>query len=186
MALISDAVSYQHFELVCGHPETHGPSTVVDQLSMSDALEEVFLTDTNLLIMQWNGVFVPLSYRYDVSWIIVEAVEMVEKLIAAPDGTVVDVRFPSNTFNVGWEITVRARELSIEATWDSVIGSLTDLLRARSPLRIGLADFTSEWRHLFAVVDRAMTETQLPVSLVDDYDRLANLALFKDTASRRL
>lgn len=167
---------YQHFELICGCPETLSPQTPDERMSLSDALEEVFPAGTGLCVMQWNGLFVPLSYKYDVSWILADALDMVERFDAEQEPTSFNVSFPSNTFRVDWRVVADEGTVSIDPVWHSVLGGLSELLRERSPLSVPLSSFLAEWRHLFAVVLRAIQESGLRSEYVDDYDRLVALS----------
>ena len=179
-------MSYEHFALVCGHPETLTVSRPADSLSLSDAVEEVFPSNTNLLVLQWDGVSVPLSFKYDVSWILLDAIEMIEQMLSASNPAIVTAYFPSNSFQVEWEISaLEDGGIEINATWNAVAGHVAGLLADRSPLRTDASAFVSEWRHLFAVVVRAIKEAQMPVEMVEDYDRLSRLSLAKQADSPR-
>jgi len=155
-------------------------SRPADSLSLMDAIEEVFPSSTNVLVLEWGGVSVPLSFKYDVSWILLDAIEMIEQMLSASTLGVVSVLFPSSSFQVEWEITALEDDgIEINATWNSVAGSVEGLLADRSPLRTEASAFIAEWRHLFAVVVRAIDEAQMPVEMIQDYDRLLKLSLAK-------
>jgi len=173
-------MKYHHFELICGRPETLEPGPQNEVLSLWSSLEDVFRADTGLCTMQWNGIFVPLSYKYDVGWILLDAVAMVERLVADDKDLDLDVLFPSNGFHVAWHLSRRSGEISIDAEWRSVIGGLADLLRERTPLKVESERLISEWRHLFAVVVRAVEASRLDPSRIEGFDRLNDLACFRD------
>lgn len=173
-------MSLDHFALVCGHPETLVVPTPPARLSLSDAVEDVFVSSTNLLVLEWNGVSVPLSFKYDVSWVLLDAIEMVEQMLAARPPTTVAASFPSNSFQVEWEIDLAEDGgVEINAKWNAVGGNVAGLLADRSPLLTTASVFVTEWRHLFAVLVRAIGEARMPVEMIDHYDRLLPLARFK-------
>lgn len=169
--------TYQYFELICGRPDTSPVPGNGDPQSLSDALEDVFSSESGLLVMQWNGLFVPLSYKYDVSWMTRDAIGMVEQLM---DGAhEVEVNFPSSGFNADWRVLVEGDRVVVHAEWRDVVGSLLDLLRDRSPLTYDRDAFVAEWQNLFSVVQTAIDFAGLDRALVYDYDRLEQLALSK-------
>lgn len=165
-------MSYQHFELICGCPETLSLGAQRETLSLSSALEEVFPAGTGLCVMQWNGIFIPLSYKYDISWSVVDALDMVEQLANTSQPREIQVSFPSNTFRTDWQVVADKEVVSIEPVWHSVLGGLAELLNERSPLCVPLAGFLSEWRHLFSVVLGAIDRSGLQARDIDGYARM--------------
>ncbi len=176
-------MTYQHFQLICGQPGVNDVPLPGERLSMSDALEDLFSADSGLLVMQWNGIFVPLDYKYDVSWILSDVLGMLEQLMDAQEGDPISVSFPSNGFNADWSIMVAGSSAVVSADWRQVKGSLLGLLTDRSPLTFELRRFLDEWLALLHIVVRSLNTAGFGSQHVYDYDRLVNVLNALGTAA---
>ena len=98
---------------------------------VGEILEEIFPMQTECAHILWNGIYVPLSYKYDLSVLYYEIIELLEFLLDQSQSEKT-IEFPSNTFNAIWKLAISGSDLSIESKWESVSGNMADILNDRS------------------------------------------------------
>lgn len=123
--------------------------------SLSEAIETVFPMMTEDAFLSWNAVRIPLNYKYDVSCMIEDILEMLEALRASPHGALT-IHWPSSTFNATWVLSWARGELEISARWLSVAGNLAKHLNGTGPVHTKVQSFLSEWHALLATVGSAL------------------------------
>jgi hypothetical protein len=139
--------------------------------TLSDAIQSMFPLLTEFAIIVWNDVYVPITYKLDVSLIINDVVEMVGSIANQQTGTLT-IDWPSSTFRARWTLTWAANELSINSTWDSVIGGAEALLNAAPALTIEKTAFLAEWANLLRLVRDLVSECSEGVKLEFDLSEL--------------
>ena len=117
------------FDIQAGYPRSLKKFDPEDK-SLCDALQTVFVTNTEKLLLCWNAVYVPVSYRYDFSLLIEDVVDLCDAILASPNGSR-HIEWPSNTFQATWELRWTGQTISIHATWRTVLGGTEGLLTAR-------------------------------------------------------
>jgi hypothetical protein len=145
-----------------------------EDLSIYDALQTVFPLITEDAYLVWHHVHIPLGYKYDVSVIITEALDMIEALKRGDSGEIA-VTWPSNTFRVDWQIRWNGATLQIDAKWENVVGFTESLLSARPTLTIGKDEFISEWKQLLGVALKALTDAGYRDEQLVDLPRLRRI-----------
>lgn len=137
-------------------------STSPDQRSattIDEAVEHLFLRETEDAIIVWRHVHIPLSYKYDVGTILTDVLTMVDTLLATDSGEW-QVDWPANTFAARWRFAWNAGHLVVTATeWRSVVGDTEPLLRARSRLEIEKISFVCEWKMVLVRVHEALRDS---------------------------
>lgn len=123
--------------------------------SLSDAVQAIFPLNTEALILRWNGVCVPLSYKYDFSMMIDDVVGLCSRLSSAGDGQM-RIAWPSNTFQSVWDIKWSCRDVEVQAEWTTVVGHTEELLRARPAISIPREEFLAEWVAPLRLVARGL------------------------------
>jgi hypothetical protein len=125
------------------------PSNLVspDDSSLGEAIETIFPLHTDFVLLGWNNVYVPLTYKYDISVIINDIIAMLNSIVARDEGSIT-VFWPSNTFRTRWILTWTATELAITTAWESVIGGTESMLNKVPSLNIDKQTFLSEWKPL--------------------------------------
>ncbi|AUX36279.1 uncharacterized protein SOCE836_084860 [Sorangium cellulosum] len=118
---------------------------------MSDAIQTVFPMETERAILVWNHVYLPLSYKYDISLMVDDIVKICEDMLLMNHGTRL-VHWPSNTFAAVWDIAWEPMVVSVEAQWSRVIGSTESILACRPRISISREDFLAEWKAPLDVV----------------------------------
>jgi hypothetical protein len=144
-----------------------------DDASLSDAIQTVFPMDTEDMLIVWNGIYVPLSYKYDVSLMTDDILDLCSDIIAAAEGYR-RICWPSNTFAAVWDIRWGSDIVTVQTQWNRVVGGTEALLVARSCISIPREDFLAEWKRPLEIVADALrkagyTQKQIPrVAFLDD------------------
>ena len=112
---------------------------------LREAIEDVFEFETEDAILNWNGVSVVVSYKYDISVMVDDLVDMLLAVQSTSVGSLV-VTWPSNTFQATWHITWDERGLACTATWNSVSGGVEDVLSKTGDINLSRGAFLAEWK----------------------------------------
>lgn len=120
--------------------------------TLGEAIETMFPLLTEFAIIIWNNVYVPITYKYDVSIIINDVIEMVTAIGDRETG-LMTIDWPSNTFQARWALTWTANNVTINSSWGSVIGGTEALLNAASTLTIEKEAFLAEWGNLLRMLN---------------------------------
>ncbi len=147
---------------------------------LSDAIQSLFPTNTEEAIFVWNNVPIRLSYKYDMSIIVTEAVDRVSQILDSSSGQQT-ITWSSNTFHAEWTLRWKSDELTIQSKWFAVAGRLEDKLNLNSLLRMHLHDFISEWKLPFKMVINALDVSR---SRVEASNEIANLRRIEATLPR--
>jgi hypothetical protein len=123
--------------------------------SLSDAIQTVFCLATEDAIMNWNGVYVPIGYKYDMSMMIDDVLDLLEEMRLVGAGTRV-IQWASNTFSATWDVEWDADMVTVLAGWIDVIGGTESLLGANCKLCVSKTEFGAEWKRPLEVVLRAL------------------------------
>ena len=126
-----------------------------DDENLGMAIETVFPLETEIAFVVWNSIYVPLSYKYDVSILTEQVLWLHDQLMAAEEGKLL-FDWPSNTFATRWTVAWKGDALRIDSRWSGVRGGLLDLLNGQPTVEIGRQAFFAEWRALLERVDGAL------------------------------
>lgn len=130
------------FWIQTGSPEARAVPGVVD--NMPEAVAEMYPTDTECMVLSWNGVPVSLVYCEDVQVMVDDIAMMLAKLAEGSDKPVY-VRWGPSAFQVEWRITRDGADLVLDSRWESVARGPEDLLNERARLVVPEAHFRREW-----------------------------------------
>jgi hypothetical protein len=156
------------FYLQASNPRTiHATSEDDDQIA--EAMETVFHIWTENAIMIWDGVHVPLGYKYTLSCMIDDILVMLDELLRPGDGTF-HVRWPVQEFEVTWDMAWQGDELEIRSEWGTTPGDTRSLLVDRKAIVVSKAEFITEWRQPLLTILHAIRDAGY------DESRLRNLA----------
>lgn len=142
------------------------PSFDPEDRSLSDATQSVFPLFTEDMFVVWNHIYIPLGYKYEVSFVIDDALDLVEAILTNMVGRHT-IHWPSNTFASSWVVEWCPSRVSIEATWRSAPGGTESLLKESGPVEVPAEAFTAEWKRPFELVSGAIrsagySELQIP------------------------
>lgn len=146
-----------------------------DAATIDEAVESVFLLDTEDAILVWQLVHIPLGYKYDVGTCLRDIVAMVKALLSAESGEHY-VDFPSNTFGARWRLEWKVDRLVVSALdWRVVVGGVEDLLRERSVVSLGKSEFICEWKALLERVYCALVGAGYSASKICEIEDLKSV-----------
>lgn len=153
------------FVIQAGSPRTE-PSYDPHDESLSDAAQASFPPHTESMIIVWNRVCIPLGYKYDVSLVLDDALDLVVAMTTEAASTRT-VHWPSTSFGASWTVTWADSMTTIHATWRSIVGDTEKLLRDSGPIAVPVESFVAEWKRPFEIIARAIrgagySEQQIP------------------------
>ena len=121
--------------------------------TLEEALQVVFPLTTEYAILNWNGVLVPLDYKYELSLMSLDLLDMLDRLAESDAGTYSNAWLP-NGFRCDWTLTWADRELTVAADWQIIARGLERQLQATGDVTLPVAQFRREWK---AVLGRFST-----------------------------
>lgn len=161
------------FWIQVGSPRWHG-QVESDATSLDEAVDSVFLRDTEDALIVWNHVYIPLSYKYDVAIILLDVIAMIETLLDNEAGEW-QIDWPSNTFLARWNFKWKREDLVVTALqWLSVVGDTEEILRGRPALSIGKMEFVCEWKALLERVHVALLGAGFSACSFSEIERLGS------------
>lgn len=158
-----------HFSIQASNPRTLIRYDANDT-TLSEAIQTVFPLETEHAIMSWNWIYVPLSYKYDLSMMIDDIIALANDVLSSPQGSRT-IHWPSNTFASLWTIDWTHPNITVEAEWTSVVGDTESMLSARSKVTMGAVDFVEEWKQPLELIMGSLTSAGYGASLLG-MDRL--------------
>lgn len=144
------------FYIQAGNPGMTRECDPADE-SLSDALQAVFPSKTEHLIMVWNGIFIPLSYKYDISLMVDDIVALCSEMLTAERGSQ-RIAWPSNTFTVVWHVEWSGTNVGVNGLWNCIIGGTEALLARKAGISMSREEFLSEWKRPLEIVLKALRE----------------------------
>jgi hypothetical protein len=172
------------FWIDVGQPRANRGISVV-AADLADALEMCFPLDAADAVVHWGGVPIELSYKYDVSVIVEDVIELVDSCLR---GRSLKTRFGSNTFNAEWTIRVEGDSIGITAQWHSVSGNKEELLNQVPTLVVPRRDFLKQWSGLLETALWGVAETSVKIrdqQLFHDAQALVRRVAAMDVAVNR-
>lgn len=128
---------------------------------ISELLEDIFPLNTELCIMSWNHICVPLSYKYDISIILDDIIFIIDEISKTTNGYL-EIDWPSNTFSANWSISWKNEEIKIITKWHSIVGNIENVLNRVNEISIKKLDFLAEWKKLIEKVIEVTNGTNYP------------------------
>ena len=126
-----------------------------DDYDLSTALETVFPLLTEDATLVWNHIYVPLSYKYDISCMIDDILKMLHNIRSSSKGEM-SIRWPSNTFASTWCIKWHENAVYLSSEWESVVGQTEKMLNSNKNVTMCSAVFLSEWKKLLQNILQAL------------------------------
>lgn len=113
--------------------------------NLSEAIETVFPLWTENLFIIWNSIHVPLSYKYDISIMLVDILRMIEHINSRITGDL-KISWASNTFKCEWNILWDEKKLIISSKWENIIGNIEKVLSESGDIMTTRKEFLAEWK----------------------------------------
>ncbi len=140
------------FEIIPGNPSYHIVECE-DMLSLSEYIESIFSMYAEDAIMRWNGICVPIGYKYDLSYMIDDILIILDDLFSKSYGKRMVAWLP-DTFRSNWNIFWNKEDVAVDASWWTVVGNEGVEIKLNQNRRVlmGRKQFVAEWQKLLAVV----------------------------------
>lgn len=182
MAWISNAIRFKqgdakfmNFFIQANTPQKTGVFES-DDYDLSTAIETIFPMLTEDAILVWNHIYVPLSYKYDISCMMEDIIKMLNSIRLLFSGEL-EIRWPSNTFESKWHIKWADGVITVTSFWQTVVGDTVDLLNSKNKFTMETEKFMNEWKRLMGNVVEALlfsgynpNELSGMDKLIDEYE----------------
>lgn len=126
-------------------------STDFEDESLSDAIENAFPLNTESAMLVWNYISVPLSYKYDISYMIEDILQLLNELQNKEEGEL-RINWIPDTFRCDWAIKWGAENIEIQSQWECTVGHLEKILNQNSNISLSKKAFISEWKRVLGIV----------------------------------
>lgn len=130
------------FKIQISNPKVEDTKSEI-YFEFSDFIQDIFLDDNEELIMNWNRIRIPLSYKYDISIILLDFLHLISTINSANKGNV-KIYFGSNSFSAVWICEWDDNNIKIISNWNEVSGFVTNLLNDKNELIINKLEFLNE------------------------------------------
>lgn len=134
----------------------YGTSISGDDASLADAIESAFPLATESAIMFWNYIGVPLSYKYDISYMIDDVLKLLSNLQNQNHGRIM-IRWLPDTFRCDWIIVWKEQRMVIESKWEHTMGHLEKVLNETPSISLSISEFVKEWKAILIILEKALT-----------------------------
>lgn len=169
-ALKDEIVEELHFYVQASSPRFHCEASDEHAESLGEAVEYSFPLLTEKMFMAWKGHRIPLCYKYDLSVIVEDLLELLVEL-QRPSGEQ-ETFWGSDTFCGRWFLKWGDGRLEVQADWRDVGAGLEKLLA--SEISIPVAHFLAEWKRPLGILCDALQNSGYTV------ENLPAMQLLKD------
>jgi len=73
--------------------------------SLSDAIQTVFPLEAEYALIVWNWVYIPITYKYDLSLMTEDIIGLIELMMSERSGNQT-IQWPSSTFAATWSVAL--------------------------------------------------------------------------------
>jgi hypothetical protein len=161
------------FGIQVSNPRVSGEKDPQDE-TLDECVETSFLLDTEMALIEWLGVFIPLHYKYSISTMLLDILMMLQVLLDKQDGEL-DITWPSNDFGSRWIMCWQGDHLTIDAQWKCVIGKTESLLNSLGVLEVSKHEFICEWKPLLGMVINGLNKCGYNKSNMRDFKKLKDI-----------
>ncbi|MCI8780736.1 MAG: hypothetical protein HFH70_08685 [Lachnospiraceae bacterium] len=140
--------------------------------NLSDAMETIFPLYTESAVMMWNHISIPLSYKYDISYMMDDILYLLEDLSQVNEGKRRICWLP-DTFRCDWDIVWGKGQIEITSNWESVTGNLEGLLNANNKIFLKIIEFMSEWKQVLYIVLQGLKNNGYMEDMIINLDKLS-------------
>jgi hypothetical protein len=161
------------FGIQVSNPRISGKKDSEDD-TLDECVETCFLLNTEMALIEWFGVYIPLNYKYSISTILKDVLIMLEALLDKKNGAF-DITWPSSDFNAIWIMSWKDDNLTIEAKWSTVIGKTEDMLNNLGALNVNKSEFIYEWKKLLETVINRLSQCGYSESDISDISLLKRI-----------
>lgn len=139
--------------------------------TLSEAIETIFPLETEKLFIIWNNIYVPLCYKYDISIMLVDILNMIEYINSRISGTL-KISWASDTFRCAWNIKWNEKELIIGSQWENVVGNIEKVLSQSGDVLTTRKEFLAEWKMVINNIIVGLEQCGYNTHLSQEMERL--------------
>lgn len=123
-----------------------------EDTNLEEAIESIFPLENEYAFIIWDNIFIPLSYKYDVSTIINDVITLVDELETNINGEI-EIHWASNNFAAVWEISYNKDIVWLSSKWNDVLGKgIKETLNVNSNIQVDKHSFIEQWKLLLSTV----------------------------------
>lgn len=139
-----------------------------ESMNLEDAIESIFPLDTEDLILIWNSLSIPLTYKYDISLMILDFIKVFHFL---KDNKVdkLEIHWASNTFASIWRLKKRNASVEIKSEWKTVNGGAEGIFNKLNENTILINDFAEEIKKLLIFLKNSIEKSGINCNLIEDF-----------------
>lgn len=146
----------------------------IEDENLTEAVETIFPLWTENMYIIWNNIHISLSYKYDVSVMLLDILDMIEKIESKAAGDL-EIRWSSDSFNCKWNMHWCSEELTVISEWENVVGNIRKILDDSGGIIVTKKKFLSEWKKVIANVVKGLYECKYLIHLESDIRRLESV-----------
>lgn len=161
------------FKIQAGNPVINTISER-KELTLPELMEDVFSMDTDDAIMFWNHMCIPLSYKYDISYMIDDILAMLDDIQSHVEGSL-RIEWLPDTFRCDWDIVWRENNVIITSFWERVVGNIANQLNLSNSVVLERNQFLREWNNILTVIIFAVKQNPACEVTREEYDLLINV-----------
>jgi hypothetical protein len=148
----------------------------VEDENIEEALQTIFPLDTELAFLRWNYFYIPLSYKYDISIIIMDFIKLYE-FIYDDDSDYLLINWTSSSFLSRWDVYKdNDNNIRIQSKWDAVLGNLKGLLNDDGETLINTNELGGEIKKLIVFLKFSLEKNGYNSTNIYDYYLLEKLS----------
>lgn len=99
----------------------------------------------------WNYISIPLSYKYDISYMMEDILLLLYALQYREKGELT-IHWLPDTFRCGWIVRWDREKLNIQSQWENTVGHLERLLNEKPNISLKKDDFIKEWKSILCAL----------------------------------
>lgn len=158
------------FCIQAGFPD-NSRSCDINDSKLSEAIESAFPMNTESLIMFWDHIAIPLSYKYDISYMIDDIIMLLQHIQMEETGEIIIPWLP-DTFRVDWKVRWNIDTISIRSNWVNTVGDLQEILIDHEKIKLIKKDFINEWKKPLEIIIRALDDCGYSKIIKNQYNIL--------------
>lgn len=110
-----------------------------------EAMESVFPLITESAFLVWNNICIPLSYKYDLSYMIDDILIILSLIQNQNEGKQL-IHWLPDTFRCDWSVEWSNEKIKIESFWECTTGHLESMLNMCNTVTLLTSEFLYEWK----------------------------------------
>ncbi len=142
-----------------------------ESMSLEDAIECIFPLETENLILIWNNINIPLTYKYDISIMVLDFIKILN-FIKDDRSLNLEIHWASNTFASVWNFNKINNSVYIRTEWNNVIGGTIEMLNKRNENTFETNEVEKEIRKLLDYLKYALEKSGLNCNMIEDFEKL--------------